>query len=121
MTSPRLEAAANSTRTEAEVRAARVPAKAAHTPGPWVVGGKDNITVYTSGHRGTYHHRTADCPYWSDRDLGPTKAQAQANARLIAASPDLLAALQAIILESDKLPEDQFRMAAAAIAKATGQ
>ena len=43
-----------------------------------------------------------------------------ANARLIAAAPGMLAALQAIILDSDKLPENQFRLAAVAIAKATG-
>lgn len=78
--------------------------KAAHTPGPWeahgphIECGKDLVA---------FVDRKAPMPW-------------EANARLIAAAPELLKALQAIILDSDKLPESQFRLAAAAIAKAIG-
>ncbi len=41
-----------------------------------------------------------------------------ADAFLMASAPDLLRALKAIILESDKLSEPQFLAAAAAVAKA---
>ncbi|WLS01696.1 hypothetical protein [Shinella oryzae] len=60
-----------------------------HTPGPWeartfsVMGG----------------HKLADriCHVGSSTSLGPTRAhESEANARLIAAAPDLLAALIAI-------------------------
>lgn len=37
------------------------------------------------------------------------------------AAPKLLAALKAIVRESDKLPEDEFRQAVEAIAKAEGR
>jgi hypothetical protein len=62
---------------------------AAHTPGPWNAGdGKQNGTslmVYCNDSLGS---RVADC---SNSGHGITDAQDEANARLIAAAPDLLA------------------------------
>ena len=81
-----------------------------HTPGPWV---KDMNEVY-----GPENLPVADCN-------GRTVQECNANARLIAASPDLLEALEGLVLEKDypgmSEPERQLHQAArAAIAKATG-
>ena len=109
------------------------------TPGPWIADSvntlDDSVTaVWQNDGRGDYYLRTAqvcEC-LWSsqeDRETGendPTLAEAEANARLIAAAPDLLSAL----VESNKilhsLPAtcDLVRAICAndsAIAKATGE
>lgn len=88
-----------------------------HTPGPWVakgIGGP-NLCV-TDG----------DSRYVVDRFVLGSRAteEHEANARLIAAAPDLLAALQAVMagqiggnVDHDA---ERFRAARAAIAKAIG-
>jgi len=80
---------------------------AQHAPGPW---------------RRMGHRHIADaagnviCEVWS----GPTGIeQADANETLIAAAPELLAALRAVISVADR-KTDEFDLAHAAIAKATG-
>jgi len=63
-----------------------------HTPGPWS----------TNGHAEKNEHGTWVAPVFSDTDAekrpadtyGTTKGQARTNARLIAASPELLEALE---------------------------
>lgn len=80
----------------------------AHTPGPWkfldVIGG---CSVYAGRRQVLAYHSSPD-------------AENKANARLIAAAPDLLDALQAAvasgIIDHDGEPD----AARAAIAKATG-
>ncbi len=80
----------------------------AHTQGPWVV-------KFQESKRGTTHYTDK---YWHDQwvikgpdkkhspvatvrvagyGMGPSMAVREANARLIAAAPDLLAALEAVI------------------------
>lgn len=101
-----------------------------HTPGPWVV------TAVGSCHgihpAASENERDDICritPHNYHPDGWPAaKVEAEANARLIAAAPDLLAALQALVGEADLGEidhEDETRrlldVARAAIAKATGQ
>lgn len=84
---------------------------AKHTPGPWVVFEKH------IGAGGTLPivHRTK---WWSH---GINEIEDAANARLIAAAPDLLEELREIVEMIDPCGHDvNFDAARAAIAKATG-
>lgn len=88
-----------------------------HTPGPWVieeVTSFDFHDCYILGpFNGVYKDiiATVQCT-----DL----PQCMADARLIAAAPDLLAALVLVVQRCGPLSEDG-KIARAAIAKATGQ
>ena len=66
---------------------------AAHTPGPWIVNLDD--TVYQAGKGG---RRICDCELSPPhlRPAAPNETD-KANARLIAAAPDLLAALESLL------------------------
>lgn len=80
-----------------------------HTKGPWKTDGRNVlIPVYDTG---------AGCETVTLM-LEKTPGEAKANACLIAAAPELLAALQAIPL--GQLTPGQANMVIAAIAKATG-
>jgi hypothetical protein len=57
-----------------------------HTPGPWYVGLREDQTIFTQNLRVA----SVECP----------RKEWKANARLIAAAPDMLAALQAIAASS---------------------
>lgn len=80
--------------------------KTRHTPGPWTVGGSritagaDNVdTVAWVTHRQT-------CEDSKDVDrYAPNIPTAEANARLIAAAPDMLAALRNVVAAYDRLTE----------------
>lgn len=86
-----------------------------HTPGPWHSGG---CTIYAGSYRVA---QTWDAEY----DGMPTH-QMEADAGLISAAPELLAALEGILqwwMESDggdDMPTDLFDRGHAAIAKAKG-
>ena len=89
----------------------------AHTPGPWLVsdeyqGAHALLGVYIDQKNSGRVARTfANC-------LVKTDAECRANARLIAAAPDLLAALQRIAaIQEISLSVE---IARAAVAKATG-
>ena len=79
----------------------------AHTPGPW------HATLHQVGDENNV--RVADC-----YSLEKGHDTARANARLIAAAPDLLAALEALLLLADPC-ESAVGVARAAIAKARGE
>ena len=88
-----------------------------HTPGDWYVTGE--MTRYINVRiGGGLIQEVASC--------GPTEAdggygsQQEANARLIAAAPDLLEALRGVLRIADR-KTDEFDAARAAIAKATGE
>lgn len=107
---------------------------ARHTPGPWVVE-PDMFTEYQTevcmearlAFAGT---RIANCEHnWNDADAGEHRiswAEAESNARLIAAAPELLAALEEILgrfnIQNGLSVRDEqaIKHAAAVIAKATG-
>ena len=78
-----------------------------HTPGPWRIGDA-GFTVFGPPKPGALAETIA-----------PVKSRA--NARLIAAAPDLLAALEALAaLPNKHRPEEMWEAARAAIARATG-
>lgn len=100
-----------------------------HTPGPWVYNRTLVEVRYDDG--GEYPFTVCTMPCWTDE----YKCERNANARLIAAAPDLLAALEAAV-ECGMVPvssasegganrySDQVRVAdaiRAAIAKARGE
>ena len=80
-----------------------------HTPGPWIIGNPTEIHDVD----GT---RIVMCCQTSD-DV--TDDASEANARLIAAAPELLEALKGVVRVADRAT-DEFDAARAAIAKATG-
>ena len=83
--------------------------KTAHTPGPW------KWNEYHDDLRPIWHcEMSQGCGYldWDDKD------RIQANARLIAAAPDLLEALEMMLADPDAIENVNF--AKAMIAKAKG-
>lgn len=107
-----------------------------HTPGPWVilgdnVGCKTGHVAFTTCNPRTIDETKADGESWLDmRDRTKTERdglakEVAANARLIAAAPDLLEALEAIVesvdAETAAIFEHLVWAARAAIAKATGE
>lgn len=108
-----------------------------HTPGPWSLQG--DITLVGDPYSKTGQHalycaeiRHPDsggcvCTIQSADhvDTGITRETAEANARLIAAAPDLLDALQAMLthmgMDEDDWNKPTFNKARAAISKATGE
>jgi hypothetical protein len=84
-----------------------------HTPEPWAYSyeSTDQEWAVVTGFGGLVVANVNDV---NDGD------RQQANARLIAAAPELLAALQAVLSVADRQTVE-FDMARAAIAKATGE
>jgi len=108
---------------------------AKHTEGPWMANG---YNIYQSGRKGTRH--VAEVAYTGPHHTPPheypasCRLQDEANARLIAAAPDLLEALgslsrhRPLMGSTGEYREGQLdllqsieRIAKAAIAKATGE
>lgn len=88
-----------------------------HTPGPWEYDGDYIFAAAIGGY--IADPNTDDMTsgrYVAKRDA---QVQIEANARLIAAAPDLLAALQGVLRVADRAT-DEFDAARAAIARATG-
>lgn len=93
---------------------------AKHTPGPWTHEGQGDITgIEDNGHgRGTVDV----CSVY----LRTVEGRHEANARLIAAAPELLKALFELLAMCQRQTNfnddgDMFERAAEAIAKATGE
>lgn len=102
-----------------------------HTPGPWVVW-DGNVKVYagpvdenTTCCISGYRCKIAECDDLYDENM--TEEEAEANARLIAAAPELLEALEWIVNPDYAIGSNaEYKHAAvevakAAIAKATGE
>ena len=92
-----------------------------HTPGPWEkADGTDGIT---RGIRGWHGPERVNVINWNGISRA-TSVTGQANARLIAAAPDLLEALQWVVLRTEEggYPDGKcLKEARTAIAKATGE
>lgn len=96
-----------------------------HTPGPWFIKPVSNATVegnlniiQTESSTGKGYHVSYSAA-WDDNEV--TKIEAQANANLIAAAPDLLEALQEVVKVLDGAGcEAATVKAKAAISKALG-
>ncbi len=105
--------------------------KAKHTPGPWVIGTSEGRVL--SRWDGIGYWEIANATVTDFRgDSGEVYfagGAQEANARLIAAAPDLLEALEAMVADWGKLAsvvkplgeESSLRKARAAIAKAKGE
>lgn len=109
--------------------AAGIPS-AGHTPGPWEVKYLHDTHHYGCFQIVTFAQRQR--AHMRERATGGDKAEREANARLIAAAPELLEALEKILLRTQPLdgdePEDDRRdkrlahsIARIALAKARGQ
>ena len=93
----------------------------AATPGPWYVTGKLTRYVEALIDGGLIQEVAACGPTKADGGYGP---QQEANARLIAAAPDLLEALKWMVLRTEEGGYSDGKCleeARAAIAKATGE
>ena len=66
--------------------------KAKHTPGPW----KTDASVADQCVIGPRGFLVADCAIFSTRRGAPTSEECTANRRMIAAAPDMLAALKQV-------------------------
>ena len=89
------------------------------TPGPWKRHDRAELTIIGAG------CCVATCGGYSDNQRDPDELHGEqlANARLIAAAPDLLEALERLMVECDLVSEDAVKAyanARAVIAKATG-
>lgn len=116
----------------------------AHTPGPWiasdVLAPRDaRVMVWQYNGRSDYYHNgkpIAECGFSTHAELrrgevGCNQLEAEANARLIAAAPDLLKALVGLLRECNRhgcfenvsfehpMVKPFFDAARAAVAKAT--
>lgn len=102
-----------------------------HTPGPWTTDEAEHDSPHQSIRIGSVMHHTV-CTVWiDDAPVHEFNAKQQANARLIAAAPELLKALIEIANDyADRFDLDDpstnpgikssIKEAHAAIAKATG-
>jgi hypothetical protein len=93
-----------------------------HTPGPWTAeeAGRSGCWISTPVHPFTIVDSIDD----ECRHGAITGPNADANARLIAAAPDLLAALKLAVQQNDhdmQMTGDELRICRAAIAKAEGK
>ena len=120
---------------------------AKHTPGPWAIYGRaiytadkrkhwienrDRRAVYVAQVRAR-HDSEIGCHVDDVEDNPVCEQEAEANARLISAAPDLLEALERMLETAERLKEQvdyhegfsgeyqSFKMARAALAKAKGQ
>jgi hypothetical protein len=99
-----------------------------HTPGPWeVVTDFWGDQIRITGPAGVLVSYAAQAAIYGVETYKIEADEAAANARLIAAAPDLLRELQELILVADELPfttvghfVEHCSKARAAIAKATG-
>jgi hypothetical protein len=92
-----------------------------HTPGPWEVESGEAVYVLDKEYGRVCTVNWLRGPFGSFGRR--TDAEGHANARLIAAAPDLLAALRALVAKSTDLHGDwseEWRKALEAIAKAEG-
>jgi hypothetical protein len=94
----------------------------AHTPGPWVVLSDDDRAVIVGNAR-TQSTPIVEILFDEIETFAPVIEEAIANARLIAAAPDLMAALERLVAnldEGDFISTTRIDDARAAIAKAKG-
>ena len=98
--------------------------KASHTPGPWVLSDEwEGILVHAPQSCKFVCEVTETNPVYTNPESGISNAEALANARLIAAAPDLLFALENLLAVKNGeggTVFDSDEIARAAIAKAKG-
>lgn len=92
---------------------------AQHTPGPWGISSQSVSTIKQFDFMGETSVLIASAQGHDNSGFFPSYDERDANARLIAAAPDLLEALKGVLRVADRAT-DEFDAARAAIAKATG-
>lgn len=96
-----------------------------HTPEPWVVDEDGTVTQADSGAHIAVVSQEDDFPCLEEDEREEARAECKANARLIAAAPELLEALEKALRESgcdgDLCMHDWHDDARAALAKARGE
>ncbi len=100
----------------------RAPVSAGHTPGPWASHPSDQPDWWLVTAKSGRIVANVNCESCPDTDSAPAfvKMPAPANARLIAAAPELLAALELIHANAAESAEWIRSRVATAIAKAGG-
>ena len=105
----------------------------AHTPGPWTIedeGDEDEVRLELKGDSGSkpiaeiYDSYMTDEQHDSQEEYEEDLAEYEANARLIAAAPELLLACEDALMSLESPPDDQSDSIARltnAIAKARGE
>lgn len=93
-----------------------------HTPGPWkIIPGFSKMKVY-GGEKHQGHFCIADCHQFDiANDQDAATIEKEANARLIAAAPQMLDALEALVSNHGGLSDENYSIAKAAIAAAKGE
>ena len=93
-----------------------------HTPGPWAFDDQSSPLVYSRANGGNPY--IAQVFSYSEGETGTLRTTAHADACLIAAAPDLLAACQAVLDEFPAFDNQRIEsikaICRAAIARATG-
>jgi hypothetical protein len=95
-----------------------------HTPGPWIGAGPsfgDPFPRYTTSIVTEREHDDEGIVEICELPFHHRDDENEANARLIAAAPDLLEALQFVMSAHGEQLDTAFAQAHAAIAKATGE
>jgi len=77
-----------------------------HTPGPWIANGNEIIAPEFDNGIATYYVRVASID--GTRETGWNAPTIKANARLIAAAPDMYALLRDVVALLDNPDADQF-------------
>ena len=88
---------------------------AKHTPGPWSYHNTPTPFIYVNA------GGLPICQIYTSTAHGQSMGEQFANARLIAAAPELLEALQFVMTASGEQLSTALEQAQAAIAKATGE
>ena len=94
-----------------------------HTPGPWTMR-ESNFAFHIYGVFKKSKNAFITAAYWRNADYGASRTEAEANARLIAAAPEMLNALKYIVGCSIPLTSQQeecWKAMREAIAKAEGE
>ena len=93
---------------------------AQHTPGPWWVRTDAGIPLQIMGSATEKDPQYNPVTRRGTTFIAPASDEAMANARLIAAAPELLDALQNLENDDGKIPEHAWKLVQDAIAKAKG-
>jgi hypothetical protein len=91
-----------------------------HSPGPWFWDDKDAMpwTDYDDAESAPFLMNANGCPIMTGSDI---RIAYEADGRLIAAAPELLAALKNLENDDGSIPDHAWRIVCAAIAKAEGR
>lgn len=99
--------------------------KGQHTPGPWrVITAADENGLIIAAEKGRLTYFLSEVFFGFDLTFGPDRDEAESNARLIAAAPDLLEVLKEILdatAYDHGGPIDLYAKAEKIIAKSKGE